>query len=122
MFWWTTVKIYKNGKGKVKGKNKSEYSWDGCSPKIKFSQLSYLGTPDDIIDPKTDKPYTYYASMIHDVIYQFKDIITISRKEADIIFKLLLKEYGFIIKFIIMLLDFLGDYMVDGKPKNHKMK
>jgi len=38
---------------------------------------------------------TYYASMFHDALYQFKEGGCISRKEADIIFRLLLKKAGF---------------------------
>ena len=49
------------------------YSWDGNSPKINILDLFWLGTPDGIRDVKTDKPMTYYASLVHDVLGQFKN-------------------------------------------------
>ncbi|MEG4444562.1 hypothetical protein QUB47_11225 [Microcoleus sp. AT9_B5] len=46
------------------------YAWDGNSPKINIFDLFWLGTPDGIIIQ--NKPITYYASLIHDVLGQFK--------------------------------------------------
>lgn len=46
------------------------YSWDGNSPKINFLDLFWLGTPDGIVS--NNKPITYYASLIHDILGQFK--------------------------------------------------
>lgn len=45
------------------------YSWDGNSPKINVFDLFWLGTPDGIVTK--NKPITYYASLIHDVLGQF---------------------------------------------------
>lgn len=60
------VKITKKGKIIVfKG-----YSWDGNSPKINFLDLFWIGIPDGLT--KRNKPITYYASLIHDVLGQFK--------------------------------------------------
>ena len=70
------------------------YAWDGCSPKKEFLDL-LIGTPDGRIDKETNKPITYYASLLHDCIYQFKNDINISRSEADKLFKLILKERNF---------------------------
>jgi hypothetical protein len=78
-----------------KGTHGEGYAWDGCSPKFNFLHFIW-GTPDGKLDYNTEKPYTYYASMIHDVIYQYKDKIDISRKEADIIFKEILHDAGFL--------------------------
>ncbi|MGD1937030.1 MAG: hypothetical protein ACFCA4_05685 [Cyanophyceae cyanobacterium] len=49
------------------------YSWDGNSPKVNVLDLFWLGTPDGIRNVKTDKPVTYYASLVHDVLGQFKN-------------------------------------------------
>lgn len=70
------------------------YAWDGCSPKKDVLDL-LIGTPDGKTDKDTNKPITYYASLLHDCIYQFKDEIDISRYEADQLFKLLLKNKNF---------------------------
>lgn len=90
------LKVENSGKITVKGDHGNGYAWDGCSPKIKlFGKI--IGTPDGRIDPKTNKPKTYYASMFHDAIYQFKkaDRMLISRKESDIIFKIMLQKSTF---------------------------
>jgi hypothetical protein len=59
------------------------YAWDGCSPKLSVLGLFWLGTPDGHIDCDTGKPFTYYASLVHDCLLQY-DIVP--RKEADRIF------------------------------------
>ncbi|MBW4640113.1 MAG: hypothetical protein KME05_18170 [Gloeocapsa sp. UFS-A4-WI-NPMV-4B04] len=46
------------------------YAWDGNSPKINFLDLFWIGTPDGI--QTHNRPITYYASLIHDVLGQFK--------------------------------------------------
>ena len=89
------LKIENNGKIIVKGSFSNGYAWDGCSPKWHFVHLIW-GTPDGMLDYRTEKPITYYASMIHDVVYQFKKEVDISRKEVDILFKLNLKESKFL--------------------------
>ena len=61
-------KLEEDGTVTVKGSYKKGYSWDGCSPKIKFKDIC-LGTPDAVLSWTTRKPKTYYASMVHDVFY-----------------------------------------------------
>jgi hypothetical protein len=78
----------------IRARRDHSYAWDGCSPKKNWLDITW-GTPDGRLDFKTKKPITYYASLFHDAIYQFKNEIPISRKEADIIFKLMLKDAGF---------------------------
>jgi hypothetical protein len=87
--------IEESGKITVKCSYGNGYAWDGCSPKFNFLQFT-CGTPDGRLDYGTEKPMTYYASMFHDALYQFKLEGCISRKETDIIFKILLKKAGFI--------------------------
>jgi len=89
-------KLEKDGTIIVKGSNKKGYAWDGCSPKIKFLDI-YLGTIDAVLNFDTGKSKTYYASMIHDVFYQFsKDVkFLITRKEVDREFYHILKDHKF---------------------------
>jgi len=88
------LKIEKTGKIKIKGVNKNGYAWDGCSPKFEVLDL-LIGTPDGAVNLNTEKPYTYYASMFHDCLYQFKDSVPVSRFQADMIFTKLLKRDKF---------------------------
>lgn len=89
-------KLEKDGTVIVKGSNKKGYAWDGCSPKIKIKDV-YLGTPEAVLNFETGKTKTFYASMIHDVFYQFsKDVKSfIKRREVDREFYNILKEHNF---------------------------
>lgn len=80
----------------VKGTNRRGYAWDGCSPKAKIGDI-YFGTSEAVLNDDTRQPKTYYASMIHDVFYQFnKDVKSfVSRKEVDWEFYNILKRDGF---------------------------
>ena len=71
------------------------YAWNGCSPKWQIFDLM-LGTPDGAIDQQTFKPITYFESMLHDALYQFKDSIPVTRKEVDLIFHQGLKQRKFL--------------------------
>ena len=88
------LKIHESGVIVVKGSNGNGYSWDGCSPKIELFDL-IIGTPDGRIELSTDKPLTYYASMLHDILYQFKEYIFVTRREADQLFYTILKMKKF---------------------------
>ena len=74
------------------------YAWDGCTPKICFFDIM-LGTPDGVVHKDTGKPKTYYASLIHDSLYQFiPDLpkgIDLNRADADWFFLELMKKYDF---------------------------
>lgn len=59
------------------------YAWNGCSPKKKFLDLFSFGTPDGVLDLNTSKQKSYYASLIHDILYQYE---MIDKKLADSIF------------------------------------
>lgn len=81
----------------VKGANPDAdgYAWDGCSPKGAFLDLVW-GTPDGVIDPATEQRKTYFASLFHDVLYQFGKQAGVQRKEADRLFLDCMKESGFL--------------------------
>lgn len=68
------------------------YAWNGCSPYITILDLFHIGTPNGIIDYRTGKPITYYASCVHDALCQFSPV---SRRIADRIFLTMLEEVGF---------------------------
>jgi len=78
---------------------KKDYSWDGCTPKFNILDLFIIGTPDGVINIRTGKPKTYYASLIHDALYQFIDDerMLFNRKDIDDFFYSILKEEKFIL-------------------------
>lgn len=80
----------------VKGTHDRGYAWDGCSPKMKIGDV-YFGTSEAVLNNTTMQSKTYYASMIHDVFYQFnKNVRTlVSRKEIDGEFYNILKRDKF---------------------------
>lgn len=83
--------LLRNGKITV---NKG-YAWDGCSPKVCIFDV-LLGTPDGAVDSRTRKPKTYYASLVHDALYQFlPDGVPLTRKQADGCFLRLMNETEF---------------------------
>ena len=74
---------------------KGGYAWDGCSPKIVICGLAF-GTPDGIVDLNTGRPKTYFASLVHDALYQCKATeIGVSRLEADALFLNMARHSGF---------------------------
>jgi hypothetical protein len=89
-------KLEADGTVIVKGSNKAGYAWDGCSIKIKIKDV-YFGTPEAVLNFETGYSKTYYATLIHDVFYQYsKDVkSSISRKEVDREFYIILKDNKF---------------------------
>jgi len=72
------------------------YKWDGCTPKWSFLDLVF-GMNDGVPNPKTGKPKAYFASCIHDILYEHAHILPkeITRKIADQIFYDELKKADF---------------------------
>jgi hypothetical protein len=71
------------------------YSWNGCSPKVCVFDF-LLGTPDGVVHKNTGRPKTYFASMVHDALYQFlKTDSPIGRKQADDCFLRLMEDSDF---------------------------
>ncbi len=62
----------------------SGYAWDGCSPKCDLFGLFTIGTPDGTL--RFGKPWTYHASLVHDVLCQFRHDITLSKQQVTQIF------------------------------------
>lgn len=81
----------------------SGYTWNGCSPKVCMLDL-FLGTPDGALYAPTGKPKTYYASMVHDALYQFLSAdAPITREQADKCFLQLMEESEFVLRGIYWL-------------------
>ena len=80
----------------IKGTNHQGYAWDGCSPKFKIKDI-YIGVPEAVLNFGTGQSKTYYASLVHDVFYQFskKVRLFIKRKEVDREFYAILKRDNF---------------------------
>jgi len=71
------------------------YAWDGATPKTCAFDL-VLGTPDGVVFLGTGKPKTYYASLVHDALYQFLPADSpLTRAQADRCFLLLMEEHKF---------------------------
>lgn len=89
------LEVRRNGEIRVP----KEYAWDGCTPKVPVLHIM-IGIPDGVVDSRTRKPKTYYASLVHDALYQFlSDGLTISRGEADRCFLRLMAETGFALRY-----------------------
>ena len=91
------LKLAEDGTVIVKGTNYKGYAWDGCSPKVKIKDV-YIGTSEAVLNFDTGYSKTYYASLIHDVFYQFsKDVKSlVGRKEVDREFYAILKKDNFV--------------------------
>jgi hypothetical protein len=71
------------------------YAWNGCSPKILVFDLLF-GTPEGAVHVRTERPKTYYASLVHDALYQFlPEGLPMTRRQADAVFLALLREVEF---------------------------
>ncbi len=98
------------------------YAWDGCTPKFNFLQITW-GLFDgqlhvhEIKSTNTVayKPRTYFASMVHDAIYQYKRCVPLTKAEADKIFYHQLKEAKWIwLKYIGLEWCFLAGFSEAG--------
>lgn len=88
------LEISENGDIIIKGTHANGYAWDGCTPKFNIFDLFLIGTPDGRTIVNTGKPITYYASLVHDVLCQFRKDIGISRRQADKVFLIYLGDFN----------------------------
>ena len=100
---------------------KKGYAWNGCTPKFGVFDI-LIGTPDGVVTKKTGKPKAYYATMIHDALYQFLPImpkdVPIKRKDADKFFLELLTRDEFILRWIYWLaVRLFGCVAMQGRRK-----
>jgi hypothetical protein len=79
------------------------YAWDGCTPKMCFLDL-VIGTPDGVVFLATGQPKTYYASLVHDALYQFLPAgLPLTRAQADRCFLVLMTESEFALRHVYYL-------------------
>ena len=90
------VKLTPDGMVIIKGTHHRGYAWDGCSPKFKIKDI-YIGVPEAVLNFGTGQSKTYYASLVHDVFYQFSKKVRsfIKRKQVDREFYAILKRDHF---------------------------
>ena len=76
------------------------YAWDGCTPK--FCALDILfGTPDGAVAAATGRPKTYFASLVHDALYQFlPDGVPLTRAQCDVCFLRLMERDQFALRYV----------------------
>lgn len=79
----------------------ANYSWDGCSPKFRiFGKI--IGSPD--FGSKTKN-----ASLVHDALYQYAGLHSITKEECDFIFFSLMKRERFkLAKFYYWAVKYFG--------------
>jgi len=114
------LNISDNGSITVKGSYKNGYAWDGCTPKWNLIHITWGIFDGKLIRfGKGDyKPYTYYASMVHDALYQYKRCVPVTRKETDLIFYIMLKESGYMWAYLY----YIGVRLFGGCFKGWKYK
>lgn len=87
------------------------YAWDGCTPKFAFWDIC-IGTPDGVPNSIMKKPKAYFASLLHDALYQFSVAglpAPLDRAEVDRIFLELLERDQFApARFYYRVVRFLG--------------
>jgi len=71
------------------------YAWDGNSKMFNVLDLFIVGTPDGIVDIRTMKPKTWYASLAHDALYQYYGYHGLSLAEMDRVYLQFAREAGF---------------------------
>ena len=71
------------------------YAWNGCSPKVCVFDF-LVGTPEGVVHAGTGRRKTYFASLVHDALYQFlPEGLPYRRRDADRFFLVLLGESEF---------------------------
>lgn len=88
------------------------YTWNGCSPKFCLFDI-LVGTPEGVVSAATGRPKTYYASLVHDALYQFlPDGLPLKRGDADRFFLKLMAASEFAPKWIYWLVVRLAGWII----------
>lgn len=103
------------------------YAWDGCTPKFAFWDIC-IGTPDGVPNAQTKKPKAYYASLLHDALYQFSieglPAPLNERREIDRIFLEILARDGFaprqLYYWAVRLFGFLSFHLYTKRKRGYK--
>ena len=76
------------------------YAWDGCTPKLCLLDI-LVGTPDGAVYQGTGRPKTYYASLVHDALYQFlPEGVPLERSQCDECFLRLMERDRFALRYL----------------------
>lgn len=70
------------------------YAWDGCSPAWRLPGGVWVGTPDGPLGAD-GRPQSYYASLVHDALCQYKADVPITKAATLALFADLLRQGGF---------------------------
>ncbi len=96
------------------------YAWNGCSPKFCFLDL-LIGTSDGVVHARTGRPKTYFASMVHDALYQFLQADSpVNRRQADACFLRLMAESEFALRYLYWAAVRLFGWLVYGAKKTRR--
>jgi hypothetical protein len=97
------------------------YSWNGCSPKFCFLDL-LIGTPEGVVHAVTGRPKTYFASLVHDALYQFLRVDPpMNRPQADGCFLLLMGASDFCLRYVYWVAVRAAGWLVwEGKRRKRK--
>ncbi len=72
---------------------RADYCWDGCSPKKVLSLgplVTVVGTPDGPL--RHGKPWTNDASLVHDVLCQYRHRLPLTKAQVVGIFERMLRQ------------------------------
>jgi hypothetical protein len=87
------------------------YAWNGCTPKFFLFDLLF-GTPDGAVYIPSGRPKAYYASLVHDALYQFLgENSPVTRRQADDAFLRLLGESKFRLRWFYWAAVRLGGWL-----------
>jgi hypothetical protein len=96
------------------------YAWNGCSPKFCFFDI-LLGTPEGVVHASTGHPKTYYASLVHDAMYQFLgDGLPVKRHHADRFFLELLSASEFAPRWLYWFMVRICGYLIWRSTKAYR--
>ena len=92
----------------------ARYAWDGCTPRYHIAGLVSLGVPNGVL--RLGKPWTYFGSLIHDVLCQFRRLIKISKQAVVQIFSDVLERDKFPLRpLYVFMVDRFGpqDFLIN---------
>lgn len=73
---------------------RADYAWDGCSPTWFLPLFGWVGIPNGPLTAQ-GVPQSYYATLVHDALCQFRGALPIDKAVAVALLKQMLIEGGF---------------------------
>ena len=77
------------------------YAWNGCDPKWYIAGRT-IGTPDGPIQ-RDGYPQTAWASLVHDALCQFKNLVPVTKAQSVAVFDELLRQAGWSLRHLYVL-------------------